>query len=142
MREGIVVLIKYLKLEGVLMSRAIDTDTGKIRCVIYCDDEHTYIVDESDLVFVGTLEESLKKTLQEDFINAWNTSLIDINKEVINMSEEKEEKRLYPGDVGYKGGTFSSTVYVDGKVKEVKTVKDANGNVVAVYVSNKILGIF
>ena len=49
---------------------------------------------------------------------------------------EKEEKRLYPGDVGYKGGIFHTTVYIDG------TVKDPNGNVQAVFVTDKILGIF
>lgn len=56
------------------------------------------------------------------------------------MSEEK--KRLYPGDVGYQGGIFHSTVYIGGKAKDVKTVKDPNGNVVAVYVTDKIFGIF
>ena len=55
---------------------------------------------------------------------------------------EKEEKRLYPGDVGYKGGILQTTVCIDGKVKDVKTVKDPNGNVHAVFVINKILGIF
>ena len=55
---------------------------------------------------------------------------------------EKEEKRLYPGDVGYKGGIFHTTVCIDGQVKDVKTVKDPNGNVQAVFVTNKILGIF
>lgn len=55
---------------------------------------------------------------------------------------EKEEKRLYPGDIGYKGGIFHTTVCIDGKVKDVKTVKDPNGNVQAVFVTNKILGIF
>ena len=56
------------------------------------------------------------------------------------MSEEK--KRLYPGDVGYPGGTFYTTIHVDGKVKEVKTVKDSNGNVVSIFVRDKLFGIF
>ena len=55
---------------------------------------------------------------------------------------EKEEKRLYPGDVGYKGGIFNTTVYIDGKAKNVRTVKDPNGNVEAVFVTDKIFGIF
>lgn len=55
---------------------------------------------------------------------------------------EKEEKRLYPGDIGYKGGVFNTTIYVDGKAKNVKTVKDPNGNIVATFVSDKIFGIF
>ena len=41
--------------------------------------------------------------------------------------QEKEEKRLYPGDVGYQGGIFHTTVYIDEKAKDVKTVKDSNG---------------
>ena len=54
--------------------------------------------------------------------------------------QEKEEKRLYPGDAGYKGGTFNTIVYVDGKAKNMKTVKDSNGNVVYVSITEKILG--
>ena len=56
------------------------------------------------------------------------------------MSEEK--KRLYPGDVGYQGGVFHTTVYIDGKAKDVRTVKDPNGNVLCVTVTDKIFGIF
>ena len=56
------------------------------------------------------------------------------------MTEEK--KRLYPGDVGYPGGIFNTTVYIDGKAKNVRTVKDPNGNVVSVFITDKILGIF
>lgn len=56
--------------------------------------------------------------------------------------EEKKEKRLYPGDVGYKGGHFYTTVIIDGKAKNVHTIKDANGNTVYVGVTDKFLGIF
>ncbi len=55
---------------------------------------------------------------------------------------EKEEKRLYPGDVGYKGGTFKTTVHANGKHVEVTTVKDSSGNVIAVYTRDLFLGIF
>lgn len=53
-----------------------------------------------------------------------------------------KEKRLYPGDVGYLGGIFHSTVTINGKTKDVRTVKDPNGNVVSVIVTDKIFGIF
>ena len=53
-----------------------------------------------------------------------------------------EKKRLYPGDVGYQGGVFNTTIYVDGKAKNVRTVKDPNGNVVSVFITDKIFGIF
>lgn len=56
--------------------------------------------------------------------------------------EEKKEKRLYPGDVGYKGGTFRTTVYIDGQAKTIITKKDPNGNVTSVVVMDKIFGIF
>ena len=55
---------------------------------------------------------------------------------------KKEEKRLYPGDEGYKGGIFTSTVYIDGKAKELKVVKDKDGNILYTSITNKILGIF
>ena len=54
----------------------------------------------------------------------------------------EKEKRLYPGDVGYKGGTFKTRVYVDGKSLEITTVKDSDGNVIAVYTRELFLGIF
>lgn len=54
----------------------------------------------------------------------------------------ENKKKLYPGDEGYPGGTFTTTVYIDGKAKEVKTVKDAYGNVIYVSVTDKIMGIF
>ena len=56
--------------------------------------------------------------------------------------EEKEEKRLYPGDVGYKGGVFTTRVYSKGKNVEITTVKDSNGNVQSVFVRDLFLGIF
>ena len=56
--------------------------------------------------------------------------------------ESKEKKRLYPGDVGYPGGIFHTTIYIGGKVKDVRTVKDSNGDVVCVTVTDKIIGIF
>ena len=54
----------------------------------------------------------------------------------------EKEKRLYPGDIGYKGGVTNATVVINGKSKNVRTVKDPNGNVVSVIVTDKILGIF
>lgn len=55
---------------------------------------------------------------------------------------DKEEKRLYPGDKGYKGGIFTTRVYSKGKNIEITTVKDPDGNVVSVYTRDLILGIF
>lgn len=56
--------------------------------------------------------------------------------------EDKNEKKLYPGDKGYQGGIFKTRVYSKGKNVEVTTVKDANGNVQAVFVHDLFLGIF
>lgn len=54
----------------------------------------------------------------------------------------KDEKRLYPGDVGYKGGSTHTTVRINGKNYDVHTIKDSNGNVVYVGQTEKIFGIF
>lgn len=53
-----------------------------------------------------------------------------------------KEKKLLPGDAGYKGGIFHTTVVYNGQSKDVRTVKDANGNPVSVIITDKILGIF
>lgn len=53
-----------------------------------------------------------------------------------------EEKKLYPGDPGYQGGIFISTVRINGQNKEVKTIKDGNGNILYLSETNKIFGIF
>ena len=55
---------------------------------------------------------------------------------------EHTDKKLYPGDKGYLGGTFTTTVTSKGKNLEITTKKDANGNVQAVFVRNSLLGIF
>lgn len=55
---------------------------------------------------------------------------------------EDKKKKLWPGDEGYKGGIFNSTVYIDGKAKNVRTEKDGDGNIVSVIVTDKICGIF
>ncbi len=51
------------------------------------------------------------------------------------MPEKK--KKLWPGDPGYEGGIFHTTVMVDGKRSDVRTVKDPNGNPVSVTVTKK-----
>lgn len=53
-----------------------------------------------------------------------------------------EEKKLMPGDRGYKGGTFNTTVYINGKSYNCHTVKDSNGNILYEGISPKFLGIF
>lgn len=58
------------------------------------------------------------------------------------MFEEKEEKKLYPGDKDYQGGIFKTRVYSNGKNVEITTVKDSNGNVQSVFVRDLFLGIF
>lgn len=55
---------------------------------------------------------------------------------------DKEEKKLYPGDKGYPGGKFRSTVFIDGKAKQLEVIKDANGNVVFTSLTDKIFGLF
>lgn len=55
---------------------------------------------------------------------------------------EEEKKKLYPGDVGYQGGEYYTTIYVDGKAKNAHVVKDANGNIVYLGITDKIFGIF
>jgi len=54
----------------------------------------------------------------------------------------ENEKKLYPGDQGYKGGVFNTTVRINGQNKNVHTVKDENGNIIFLSETNKIFGIF
>ncbi len=56
------------------------------------------------------------------------------------MPEKKE--KLWPGEPGYKGGTFWTTVHTEKGSFRVKTIKDENGNVVAVFEEPLIFGIF
>lgn len=53
-----------------------------------------------------------------------------------------EEKKLMPGDKGYKGGIFNTTVNINGKSYNCKTIKDRNGNVIYEGITPKFLGIF
>ena len=55
---------------------------------------------------------------------------------------EKDEKKLYPGDKGYKGGVESTRIYSKGKNVEVTTKRNANGDIEAVFVRDLFLGIF
>lgn len=55
---------------------------------------------------------------------------------------DKKEKRPWPGDPGYKGGTFNTTVFIDGKAKNVRTIKDADGNILFTSITDSFLGIF
>lgn len=57
------------------------------------------------------------------------------------MNNEKE-KQLRPGDVGYKGGVFTTRIYSNGKNVEVTTYKNPNGDVESVFVRDLFLGIF
>lgn len=50
------------------------------------------------------------------------------------MPEREEEKRLYPGDKGYKGGVHYTTVWAGNQFKQVRTVTDSNGNPISVIV--------
>lgn len=56
--------------------------------------------------------------------------------------EDKNKKKLYPGDKGYEGGISSTRVYSRGKNVEITTKKDSNGNIEAVFVRDLWLGIF
>ena len=53
-----------------------------------------------------------------------------------------KEKRLWPGDPGYQGGITHTTVVINGRSKDVRTIKDSNGNPTSVIITDKILGIF
>jgi len=53
-----------------------------------------------------------------------------------------EKGRLWPGDIGYKGGVTHTTVVINGQTKDVRTERDRNGNPVSVIVTDKIFGIF
>ena len=54
---------------------------------------------------------------------------------------KKEEKRLYPGDVGYPGGEYRGTMVIDGKAKNVHIKKDNNGNIVAVGAGKAVITV-
>ena len=61
-----IVWIKNLKKEGILMSFAFD-ENGDEKCVVYVEEDHHYIVDEKDLEFVETLEDSLTHCLDPKY---------------------------------------------------------------------------
>lgn len=54
----------------------------------------------------------------------------------------EKEKKLYPGDEGYKGGISHGTVRINKKNNDVRIERDSNGNIVSTIVTPKILGIF
>lgn len=62
-------------------------------------------------------------------------------KEELIMTD-KEKRIPSPGDLDYKGGIFHTTAYINGKAYDVRTVKDAQGNIVSVTESPKLWGIF
>ena len=80
----------------------------------------------------------------EDIFNALDISmeLKDLKEKIMEYWEIMEEKKLYPGDKGYKGGTTSTRVYSKGKNIEITTIKDSDGNVKAVFVRDLFLGAF
>lgn len=53
-----------------------------------------------------------------------------------------DEKRLYPGDVGYKGGETITEIHANGKHVRLHTIKDSNGNIISVWEEPLIFGIF
>lgn len=71
MKDSDIVLILSINVEGMLMGRATDLESGKRKCVVFCgefdDGPCNYIVDEDDLKFVETLEESLERTLSNNY---------------------------------------------------------------------------
>ena len=54
----------------------------------------------------------------------------------------EEKKKLYPGDNGYPGGHFVTSVHTKGKHVRLHVIKDSNGNIVSVYEEPLIFGIF
>ena len=53
-----------------------------------------------------------------------------------------EESKLRPGDAGYKGGTFISDIRTpDGKSYRVRTIKDANGNILYTSIEPLLFGL-
>ena len=53
-----------------------------------------------------------------------------------------EKKKLWPGDVGYPGGISHATVIINGQTKDVRTERDAYGDIVSIIATDKIFGIF
>ena len=53
-----------------------------------------------------------------------------------------DERKPQPGDKDYKGGIFHTTVRVNGKSYDIRTVRDENGNPISVTETEKIFGIF
>ena len=54
----------------------------------------------------------------------------------------QEDKKLYPGDPGYKGGITNSTLVINGQSKNVRIERDSNGNIISTIITDKIFGIF
>ena len=61
-----IVWIRTINKEGILMSFAID-ECGEKKCVVYVEKDNHYIVSESNLEFIETLEDSLTHSLDRNF---------------------------------------------------------------------------
>ena len=59
MKKGDIVFVKILGLDCMFMGHVINPKTNKSYCLVYADNDKQYIVDESDIEFLETLEESL-----------------------------------------------------------------------------------
>lgn len=54
----------------------------------------------------------------------------------------EEDKRLWPGDIGYKGGTRTYSAEIEGKSVFVTEKRDSNGNIILFSAEPKIFGLF
>ena len=58
------------------------------------------------------------------------------------MEKKEEEERLQPQQPSLLSAESWATIVIDGKAKEARIRRDANGSISYVGVSDKILGIF
>ncbi len=52
-----------------------------------------------------------------------------------------DEKKLRPGDIGYKGETFTTTIHTKNGSYRLRITKDENGNILSVREDKLFLGI-
>ena len=53
-----------------------------------------------------------------------------------------DEKKLRPGDIGYKGETFATTIHTKNGSYRLHITKNENGNILSVREDKFFLGIF
>lgn len=65
MKNGDIVRLISLNKECLLVDIGLDLETKKNKCFVIDKENNNYIVEESDIIFVSTLEDELEQMVEE-----------------------------------------------------------------------------